>query len=69
MSYKATNWAYDLPLMGSAKGVLVALADMADEENSCYPGQKKLGEMTGRSQKTVQRDVSVISALMVLSDG
>ena len=55
MSYKATNWAYDLPLVGSAKAVLVALADMADEDDTCYPGQKKLAAMTGWSQKTIER--------------
>jgi len=67
VSYKATNWAYELPLSGSAKGVLVALADMADEENSCYPGQKKLGDMTGRAQRTVQRALDHLEALGLLT--
>ncbi|QWT24961.1 helix-turn-helix domain-containing protein [Subtercola sp. PAMC28395] len=66
MSYKATNWAYDLPLTGSAKGVLVALADMADEENSCYPGQKKLADMTGRSQKTIERALKYLESVGLL---
>jgi hypothetical protein len=55
VSYKATNWAYELPLVGPQKFVLVALADMADEANSCYPGQKRLVAMTGFAEKTVRR--------------
>lgn len=54
MSYKATNWAYDLPLTGSMKPVLVALADMADESGSCYPSQARIAAMTGFSERTVR---------------
>ena len=66
MSYKATNWAYDLALSGSAKGVLVALADMADEENMCFPSQKRLATMTGRSQKTVERALAHLESAGVI---
>lgn len=55
MSYKATAWAYDLPITGPSKPVLVALADMADEAGSCYPGQEKIAHMTGLSVPTVAR--------------
>lgn len=55
MSYKATNWAYELPVKGAPKNVLVALADMADEASQCYPGQKRIADMIGRSPKTVER--------------
>lgn len=55
MSYKATNWAYDLQIFGPQKFVLVALADFADEENTCYPGQSRLASMTGFSEATVRR--------------
>ena len=55
MSYKATGWAYDLPISGPRKGVLVVLADMADEAFSCYPGQQKIVHMSGFSEKTVRR--------------
>ncbi|RFA14233.1 hypothetical protein B7R21_06445 [Subtercola boreus] len=66
MSYTATKWAYDLPLTGSAKGILVALADMADEANSCYPGQEKLAAMTGRSVKTIERALKYLEAAKLL---
>lgn len=63
MSYKATNWAWELGLKMPEKFVLVALADMADEQQSCYPGQQTLSSMTGASESTVRR------ALKKLEDG
>jgi hypothetical protein len=66
VSYKATAWAYDLPLRGAPKPVLVALADMADEAASCYPGQDRLSSMTGLSVKTVSRAIARLEALGLL---
>ena len=62
MNYRATGWAYDLPLKGSRKPVLSALADMADESNSCYPGQDKIAHMTGLSTRTVRRALDDLEA-------
>lgn len=62
MSYKATNWAYDLPLKGSAKPVLVVLADMADESNSCFPSQERIASMTGLGSRTVRRAILRLEA-------
>ncbi|MFJ4038229.1 helix-turn-helix domain-containing protein [Microbacterium sp. NPDC090007] len=58
MSYKATNWAWELGLKMPEKFVLVALADMADEKQSCYPGQATLSRMTGASERTVRRAIT-----------
>ena len=55
MAYKATHWAWELDLRMPEKFVLVALADMADEAFSCFPGQKRLARMTGASVRTVGR--------------
>lgn len=66
MSYKATNWAYEMNLTGPAKPVLVALADMADEDASCYPGQDRLSEMTGMSVSTVARALRRLETLGLL---
>lgn len=63
MSYKATGWAYDLPLRGSAKPVLVALADFADEAGSCYPGQERLAQMTGLNERTIRRALTRLETL------
>lgn len=59
MSNEAITWAYrqTMPSPG-AKFVLVALADMADENDSCYPGQRRLAIMTGQSERTVRRELA-----------
>lgn len=62
MSYKATNWAYDLPLKGSMKPVLVVLADMADESHTCFPGQDRVAQMSGLTVRTVQRALVKLEA-------
>lgn len=67
MSYKATAWAYDLPLKGPAKIVLVALADFADEAGSCYPGQERLALMTGLSRATIQRALQRLEGMGLMT--
>lgn len=62
MSYKAIAWAYDMALRSPQKPVLVALADMADEEATCFPGQARLAEMTGLSVATVRRALDKLEA-------
>lgn len=62
MSYKATAWAYDMRISGPQKPVLVALADMADESASCYPGQQRIADMTGLSVATVRRALDKLEA-------
>lgn len=63
MAYQATNWAWDLDLPMTQKFVLVALADMADESMSCFPGQKRLARMVGGSERTVRRALSELEEL------
>ena len=55
MAYQATNWAWEIELPMAQKFVLIALADMADESFSCFPGQRKLSSMTGAGERTVRR--------------
>ena len=62
MSYKAVGWAYDMPIKGPQKPVLNALADMADEEASCFPGQQRIADMTGLSVATVRRALDKLEA-------
>lgn len=62
MSYKAIGWAYDMPIKGPQKPVLNALADMADEEASCFPGQQRIANMTGLSVATVRRALDKLEA-------
>lgn len=55
MSNTAINWAFQQQLLPGPKFVLVVLADLADEEHSCYPGQLYLAERTGHGERTVRR--------------
>lgn len=60
MSYKATAWAYDLDLPSPRKFVLVALADFADENGSCFPGQQRLMKMTGLGERAVRNSLKML---------
>jgi DNA-binding MarR family transcriptional regulator len=55
MSNRALTWAFSTPLPTSPKFVLVVLADLADEADSCFPGQARIASSTGCSVSTVQR--------------
>lgn len=63
MSNRALTWAFSTPLPTSPKFVLVVLADLADEADSCFPGQGRIAASTGCSISTVRR------ALKDLEDG
>lgn len=67
MSYKALNWAWEAQLPMAQKFVLVALADMADEKETCYPGQERLAAMTGTSVSTVRRAVKALEEMGAIS--
>src|SRR5699024_2543036 len=58
VSYEATGWAYEQEIdNSSAKFVLVVLANFADEQWTCFPGQKRISRMTGMSERTVRRSL------------
>lgn len=70
MAYEATHWAWKLKLPGqrtsTTKFVLVALADMADESYSCFPGQERLASMVDSSVETVARSLRLLEQLGLL---
>ena len=64
MSVSAITWAFGLDGINPArKFVLVTLANYADEDDSCFPGQEKLARDVGTSVSTIRR------ALKELEDG
>ena len=64
MSNEAINWAYRQDgLSCGAKFVLVALADFADHEWSCFPSQERLASMTGQSVRTVHTHLKTLTEL------
>lgn len=62
MSFEATAWAYRQDLPVGRKFLLVALANYADEDHTCYPGQAKLAAMTGQGERTVRRLLALLEA-------
>lgn len=63
MSNAALTWAFAQALPTGPKFVLVVLADFADERGSCFPGQLKIGSMTGMSRSTVSRHIADLTEL------
>jgi DNA-binding Lrp family transcriptional regulator len=58
MSVFATAWAWQQPVTGNAKLVLLALADECrGTDGLCWPGLKRVAEMVGVEQRTVRRAV------------
>lgn len=60
MSNHALNWAFSTPLKTTQKFVLVALADYADEKNSCHPSHKSTAGRVGASVATVRRAIEAL---------
>lgn len=56
MSIEAISWAAKKRVPNSgAKFVLIALCNYADDQWSCFPGQKTLAEWTSMGERTVRR--------------
>jgi hypothetical protein len=68
MSNEALTWAFRQGIScADGKFVLVALADYADDEGSCYPGQERLATMTGQSVRTVRRQLANLEGLSLIT--
>lgn len=63
MSLYAIKWAYDQRVgKPGPKAVLVALANFANEDGRCWPGQETLAAMTDMDQRTVRRSVDFLES-------
>lgn len=61
MSIYATKWAYAQNVTPAGrKFVLVALADFADAEGRCFPGQDTLAVMTGQDERSIRRHMDAL---------
>lgn len=58
MSWEASGWAKRCRVGSPAiKALLLCLADYADENHQCYPGQERLAWETEQSTRTVRRQL------------
>lgn len=63
VSHVAVAWAWKVEgLNPTQKLLLVALADFADENHSCFPGQVVLSRMAGVSRETVSRNLAILES-------
>ena len=62
MSVQAISWALenDLGQNYAAKVLLMALANYADDEGTCFPGREKISAETGLSKRTLTRQVNLL---------
>lgn len=62
MSLAAQVWAWEQPLEGTAKLVLLCLAEHADAEGRCWPSVARIAQRCGISERTAQRALRLLEA-------
>ena len=67
MSVRAMAWAWEQDLAEGDKLLLMALADHADDEGKCWPGQESLGRKIGRSERTVRERLKRLESLGMIT--
>jgi hypothetical protein len=63
MSVAALSWAFGIDLPCAKKMVLVALADMSDQNGECWPSQSTLAKRCGLARETVNREIKALAKL------
>lgn len=67
MSYIHMNKAFQIQIPPSARFVLLVLARYANsDDDTCYPGIKKMSELTGYCEKTVVRSIKLLNTLGII---
>lgn len=70
MSVKATNWAWELGRKEVVKGgellTLLRVADHADNDGVCWPGEKSVASYTSQDERTVRRHLKTLEKLGLL---
>jgi hypothetical protein len=62
VSVQAMTWAWEQQLPMGPKAVLVAIANHADGEGLCHPGQARLARMVGCNERSIRNYVLALEA-------
>jgi hypothetical protein len=62
VSNRALTWAFEQELKSGPKFVLVALADWADDEGSCFPGVATIARRVGSVESAVRENLARLKA-------
>jgi DNA-binding Lrp family transcriptional regulator len=62
MSLQAQEWAWEQPIKGSKKLVLLCLADYTDENFECWPSSRRLAERCGLTRSAVRDNLRQLEA-------
>lgn len=70
MSVRASTWAWEQGRAGTVKGgellTLLRVADHADNDGICWPGEKSIADYTGQDERTVRRHLGQLEAAGLL---
>ena len=67
MSLDASRWAWQQKLRASLKLVLLALADRANEDHTCFPGIARMAKDTGLNRQTIMAAFAALEQSGLLS--
>ena len=67
MSVRALNWAFEQHVNPAEKVILLAIADMANDENQAWPSNAYLMRRTGLSERTIRNHMRMLEHLDLLT--
>ncbi|MAU40997.1 MAG: hypothetical protein CMF31_05175 [Kordiimonas sp.] len=67
MSVKAIHWAFEQDLKPSAKVVLLALADYANDDGECWPGLDVIMHKSRLSRRAVQKQIKALEEAGIIA--
>lgn len=63
MTIKAMNWAWEVELPPALKLVLLKLADRANDDGECWPGQASVAKACGIGARTLVRHIATLEQM------
>jgi len=67
MSNRALNWAFELPIRGATKSILIALANHAAADGTCFPSMPRIALFAGLSDRGARKAIRELEELGLVS--